>query len=283
MFGRVYLGEIRKLIRPRGLIILGVILALTAIIYAVVFGELVKDADMAYMISAEYFTILFFDLVASIVMIYGIVVAAGLYAEEYKRGTIKMVMLRPVSRASLTGAKMLAAFTFIGGIILSVTLLVFLYGWARYGSLATEAVTLQFNRDIPYDTTQGVQTLIAIVFKTLSVFFFMTVAFGIGTMSRNKTLAIVLTLVLEAGIFKWPFALIDAFAEVELQRFLFSVNADLSGYFGVSTSLLSGVGDGVLSSIPKGGNLYIALGSLAVYLTAVLVPTFILVDKRDVV
>lgn len=281
MFGRVYLGEIKKLIRPRGLIILGAILLLAAIIYAAIFEGIVQEAEMASAISAENFTILFFNILTGIVVIYAIVVAAGLYAEEYKRGTIKMVMLRPVSRSALTVAKLLAAFTYIGGIILSVTLLIFLYGWARYGSLATEDVTLFFNGETEYQATLGAKTAMAIFFNVLSVFFYMIVAFGIGTMSKKKTLGIVLTIVLEAGVFKLPFSLIDTLAETEFQRFLFSVNADLSCYFGTSTSIFSGLT--ALAGIPKGGNLYIALGALAVYLCAVLVPTFLLVEKRDVV
>ena len=257
------------------------ILLVAAIIYAAVFEGIVQEAEMASAISAENFTVLFFNILTGIVVIYAIVVAAGLYAEEYKRGTIKMVMLRPVSRSALTVAKLLAAFTYIGGIILSVTILVFLYGWARYGSVATEEITLFFNGETEYRTTLGAKTAMAIFFNILSVFFYMIVAFAIGTMSKKKTLGIVLTIVLEAGVFSLPFTMIDTLANVEVRRFLFSVNADLSGYFGTSTSIFSELA--ALTSIPKGGNLYIALGALAVYLSALLVPTFILVEKRDVV
>ncbi|MBR1747299.1 MAG: ABC transporter permease [Clostridia bacterium] len=281
MFGRVLLGEIRKLIRKRGLIVLGVIFGLAILIYALIFNEIVTD-ESGLTVCAEDFTSLFYSLVVSVLTIYGIVLAAGLYAEEYKRGTIKFVMLRPVSRTTLTTAKLLAALLYVTALALGVTLIVFLYGLARYGSSGSTAVDLVFNGDTPYSTTLSIKTFGAIGLKLLSVYAFMIVAFAIGTLAKNKTLSVVLTIILQAGIFSTPFMLVDSLAGTEIQKVLFSTNADLSGYIGMSASVLDDAG-GIFSAIPKGGNIYLAVGLMAGYLTAALLATYLVVNKRDVV
>ncbi len=231
-----------------------------------VYGDLNIEGRTSFgMKNAESFVTTYFTVVLAILIIYGIVIGAGLYADEYKRGTIKLVMLRPISRAGLTGAKLLAAFAYLAGISALMSLISFLYGLISFGSVATETVYVVFNRSSVIKSTAGGVVFYQMFFKALEMFAIVTLAFMIGTVTRKKTLSIVVSLVIELGLVA---AILNS---IGLERFLFSTNLDLSIYFGISTS------------IPAGGNFFIALTMLIVYLAAILSALFITVEKRDII
>lgn len=231
-----------------------------------VYGSLNIEGRTSYgMRNAENFTMTYFTVVLAILVIYGIVIGAGLYADEYRRGTIKLVMLRPISRAGLTGAKLLAALAYLTGIAGLMSLIAFLYGLISFGSMATKTVYVVFNQASVLTSTVGGVVFYEMFFKTIEMYATVALAFMIGTVTRRKTLAIVVSLIIEFGLIA---ALLSG---IGLERFLFSTNLDLSIYFGVSTN------------IPAGGNFFIALTMLVVYLAAILSALFITVEKRDII
>lgn len=230
------------------------------------YGDLNIEGRTSFgMKNAESFVMTYFTVVLAILVIYGIVLGAGLYADEYKRGTIKLVMLRPISRAGLTGAKLLATFAYLAGISAIMSLISFFYGLISFGSVATKTVYVVFNQSSVIKSTAGGVVFYQMFFKTLEMFAIVTLAFMIGTVTRKKTLSIVISLVIELGLIA---AILNM---IGLQRFIFSTNLDLSDYFGISTN------------IPAGGNFFIALTMFVVYTAAIVSALFITVQKRDVI
>ncbi len=215
--------------------------------------------------SAESFVQTCFELVLLILSIYGIVMGAGLYADEYASGTIKLTMLRPIGRNTLTTAKLLAMFTMLVGISAGITLVAFLYGWAAYGSVATTAVIVPFNSVTAYSSTVGALVLGDICFGILSILAISTLSFAIGTISRKKTLGIVLSILMYLGVLSGIFTVFGG------DRFLYTTNMNLSVYFGMDGPTM------------EKANFYLALPLFVVYTAGTLTATYITVKKRDIV
>lgn len=217
--------------------------------------------------TAESFTLSYFEAVMGILLIYGVVIAAGSYADEYKRGTIKLVMLRPISRNTLTAAKLTALFAYLAAIGYSAALVAYIYSAIRFGSHSTAPLLVLFNGTSVFKTTLGGKVMLHMFLNTISAFASVTLAFTIGTVMRKKTGAIVISFVILSGIIS---ALFSAFG-VGMERFLFSTNTDLTSYFGMNYN------------ITKGYNFFIALPVLVAYLSLILTALFLTVKKRDVI
>lgn len=233
-----------------------------------VYGKLNVEGYAAYYSykNAETFALSYFTLVAAILAIYGIVMAAGLYADEYSRGTIKLVMLRPVTKNQVTTAKLLALFTHLVAILGIASLIGYIYGAIAYKSVSLEKTYVVFNGSGVFASTVGGTVFYKMFFKTIQILAYASLSYAIGTILRKKTPAIVLTLVIYLGIIA---ALFEFFGG---ERFIFSTNTDLSVYFGF-----------VQTGFMEGGNFFIALTMLVVYLAAIIVSTYLVVDKRDVI
>ncbi len=216
--------------------------------------------------NAESFALYYFRTIAAILTIYGIVMAAGLYADEYARGTIKLVMLRPVTKNQVTTAKLLALFTYILGILGVASLLGYVYGAIAYKSVSAEKVYVVFNASSVFACTVGGTVLYKMFFAAVKVLSFASLSYAIGTILRKKTPAIILSFIVYLGIISALFTIFGG------ERFLFSTNTDLSVYFGF------GVGEYI-----NGGNFFLALPLLVIYLAAIISSTYLVVNKRDVI
>lgn len=216
--------------------------------------------------SAEEFALSYFQLVASILLIYGIVIAAGLYADEYSKGTIKLIMLRPVSRNMLTTAKLLAVFSHILGILGIVSLISYIYGAIAFDVTSTDKVYVVFNMNSVFQSTRGGVVFYKMFFATIEVLAYISLSYTLGTVLRKKTPAIVISILISLGVFSWIFGIFD------LDMLSFSASTDLSVYFGYPGNNLA-----------VGSNFFVAMGMLIAYLAAIFVALFVSVNRRDVV
>lgn len=232
-----------------------------------IYGDINVEGYRVYysMRTAESFALSYFEFVVAILSIYGIVMAAGLYADEYSKGTIKLVMLRPVGRNMLTTAKLLALFSHLVVLLGLTTLAAYVYGAIAFGSVATEKVFVVFNSQSVFASTSGAVVLYKMFFKTVGMLSFVSLAFAIGTISRKKTLGIVITLIIYLGIVS---AIFSAFGG---ERFVFSTNTDFSSYFGMTTAVMDGA------------NFYIALPVYLAYIAAIFASLYLTVKKRDII
>lgn len=215
--------------------------------------------------TAESFAAAYFAIVIMILTIYGIVLGAGLYADEYRSGTIKLVMLRPVTRGALTTAKLFALFTYILSIAGVLTLLAYLYGLISLKSISLKEVFIVFNNASVMQTTVGGKVFLEMFLSAVAMLSLVSLSFMIGTVTRKKTLSIIVTLLIYMGLFS---SILNSF---NLERFLFSTNIDLTMYFGLSYN------------VPVGGNFFIALPVLLAYLTVIFTALYLTVKKRDIV
>ena len=157
-------------------------------------------------------------------------------------------------------------FTYILGILGVASLLGYAYGAIAYKSVSAEKVYVVFNASSVFACTVGGTVFYKMFFAAVKVLSFASLSYAIGTILRKKTPAIILSFIVYLGIISALFTIFGG------ERFLFSTNTDLSVYFGF------GVGEYI-----NGGNFFLALPLLVIYLAAIISSTYLVVNKRDVI
>lgn len=145
------------------------------------------------------------------------------------------------------------------GIIISL-----IYGLIKYSPASDESVLVVFNAMSVFKGTYGLMLFLNICFGLVKAFAIVLFAFALATVTKNRIIAIIFGVLLNIGIVAQLLSLL------KIGRFLFTTSSDFSIYFGVT------------SYIPAGGNFFIALPVLIVYLAVFLVSTYMIFNKRDI-
>jgi ABC-2 type transport system permease protein len=214
--------------------------------------------------SAENFAMTYYSTVITVLIIYAIVVMVGLYADEYKNGTIKLIMLRPVTNNKVMVAKIIAMFTVLCALLGITTLIGFLYGLAAFGSVGMTNVLVVFNARTVWKMTYGGYVFLDMLLKSASLLSFGMLAFSLGTVLRKKTLAILIGFVLLLGIVAGLLSFIG------IDRFMFSEVNDLSGFLHLNYGA------------PYKANFFIAMPMLILYNAIMYFGVFFTTNKRDI-
>ena len=358
MFGRIYAGELKKILRPKSMIVLAAILVLVLVAYAVIYNflgsitqsitdnpeleemgvslsdlipsensmteeyvagqieyykmsieeleneyknekygynaypslfsakahlaafEYVRDhnlygADTRFLginysigtstLTADGFVSDYMGVVASVMAIYAIVIGAGMLADEYKNGTIKLLLTRPITKNQLITAKFLAALTVTIGISSLFILIGYIYGLIAFPSEATKSIYLVFNAKNVFQTTVGGCLFGSYVLNMLKCAVMCLIAYFLGTLARKKTVGIIITIIIHLGIIS------SILGMLPVQIGLLVPNMSLMKYFEPN------------SSVPIYGNFFISLAVYIVYVAAVTFGLYFSVNKRDVI
>ncbi|HKL73675.1 MAG TPA: ABC transporter permease subunit [Clostridia bacterium] len=215
--------------------------------------------------SAENFALSYFSTVLGILIIFAVVAMVSLYADEYQKGTIKLIMLRPVTVNQVTIAKIIAMFTVLLALLGITTLIGFLYGLAAFGSISMTNTIVLFNARTVWQMTYGGYVFLVMLLGTFSLFSYGILAFALGTILKKKTPAILIGLVVLLGIISGLLSFIG------IDRFMFSNVNDLSQFLGINYSL------------PYKANFFIAMPMLIVYNAIMYFSVFFVTNKRDIV
>jgi ABC-2 type transport system permease protein len=351
MFSKVYVGEVKKLIRPKTLLILAIIVVLFVTVYAITYEKMLDMADEmsaelddempdvfsgntvkfseqsingAILIaqkaveeaeknakgsswylrssfdsvyaaksylkalehikenkmydvdielysemsvfsdkSAEGFMKSMFGILLAIMIIYGIIIGAGSYAQEMRTGTLKMLFMRPITANKLTSAKLLAMVTMTTFILLFTSLLAYLYGLLRFGAAESQRILVVFNASSAFMSTKSLMLFFSMMIGVIQVFSYSIFAFALGAVTRNRVLPTILGILISMNL---PATLLSL---LKLGRFLFSTSMNFGGFFGIG------------GAIPGGSNFFIALPVYLAYMALFLASTYIIVNKRD--
>jgi ABC-2 type transport system permease protein len=215
--------------------------------------------------SAEDFAMTYFSFVLSILIIYAIVAMASIYVDEYKNGTIKLMMMRPITRNQLTLAKILSMFTVLLGYLGIATLIGYLYGLAAFGSASTEKFLVLFNATSVSEMNYGGYVFLEFLFGAISMLSYGLLSYTLGTVFRKKTPAILIGLVIMMGLVS------SILSFISVDRFLFSNNINLIYYWELSYIM------------PAKANFFIAMPVLVLYLAVMYFVAFYLTNKRDII
>ena len=212
--------------------------------------------------SAEGFVTMYGSVIALVVLIYGIIYGAQTYSAEYKSGTIKLVMTRPVKKSSLTLAKLLSMYATVMVAFLVPVLISYAYGAIAFGTDASVKVIYSFNASSAGITTVGALTFGTIINNLINILVMATLSFALATVTRNSAVGIIVSLAVVLGIGGF-------FSSLGITAFTLSYSLDFMKYFGV--------GD-----VVRNGNFFVSLAVVVFYLAASLVAVFLVTEKRDV-
>ncbi len=191
----------------------------------------------------------------SIITLLACIWSAGIMTSEFSTGTVKLLMIRPVTRTKILWAKY--TLVVIYTIILTVSYYAFiiLLGLMIYGdaSLADPNVILLGQ---------------AAVLKFIEALFIITLTYMVAVLSHNRSLAMGISL-----FFYYASNIVGFFLQNKpWAKYLFFMHLDLTGYVITSISLT-----------PHTEPLSFALCVLGAYFIAFLVITWYSFAKRDVV
>lgn len=244
----------------------GVITVLNYVKSNNLYGQTLNIAgESGFTASAENFAMTYFSTVLSVLIIYAIVVMVGLYADEYKSGTIKLVMLRPVTQNIVTLSKIIAMFTVLLSLLGITTLVGYLYGLAAFGNVSMTKVLVVFNARHIWQMTYGGYVFLLMLLGSASLLSFGMLAFSLGTILKKKTLAIIIGFVVMLGIIS------SLLSFIGIDRFMFSKVNDLSGFLQLDYNA------------PYKANFFIAMPMLIVYNAIMYFGVFFSTNKRDIV
>lgn len=214
-------------------------------------------------ITAEYFITMMRTMLFLLPLIYAAIVAGSTFADEFKSGTIKLALTRPVTRNSLTTAKLLAAMThaLIGYVVAFV--LFTIVGYAAFPAENIEAVFM-FNNSSP--TLQSSSAVLGIYFATdiVMLLSYTVIAFFVGILTKNRIVGIVL-----------PILLVDVVGSI--------ISLAGIGRFFIADALDWGQFVGISSTVMGGANFFISLPVWVVYMAAMLFFSYFIVNRRDAV
>ena len=204
-------------------------------------------------------------LIVVVVMIAGTIVS-----EEFNKGTIKLLLVKPYSRNKILMSKAITTLIMIIFIIVVTLVLQILIGGIIFGfdSLSEPVVAYNFNTNTMEEmnifANLGVQTLTQLPMIILLA----TLAFAISTLFSNSTLAITISLLgfMSASI-------INQLAigyDLQFMKYFVTMNWDLSIYANGALPYMEGM------------NMTLSIIICVVYFLIMMIPTFIVFKKRNI-
>ena len=204
-------------------------------------------------------------LIVVVVMIAGTIVS-----EEFNKGTIKLLLVKPYTRNKILLAKAITTLMMIIFVIVVTIVMQILIGGIIFGfdSLSEPVATYNFNTNTIEETNIFVNLGIQTLTQLPMIILLATLAFAISTIFRNSTLAITISLLgYMAG------SIINQLAiayNLQFMKYFVTMNWDLNIY-----------ANGALPYI-EGMNMTMSIIICIVYFLIMVIPTFIIFKKRNI-
>ena len=204
-------------------------------------------------------------LIVVVVMIAGTIVS-----EEFNKGTIKLLLVKPYKRNKILMAKAMTTLIMIIFIIVVTLVMQILIGGIIFGfdSLSEPVVAYNFNTNTMEQmnifANLGVQTLTQLPMIILLA----TLAFAISTLFTNSTLAITISLLgfMSASI-------INQLAigyDLQFMKYFVTMNWDLSIYANGALPYMEGM------------SMTLSIIICVIYFLIMMIPTFVVFKKRNI-
>ena len=199
-----------------------------------------------------------------------IMIAGTIVSEEFNKGTIKLLLVKPYTRNQILLSKFLTVLIISEFVIVSTILMQILVGGILFGFGSIFEPVVVYNlsanaiQEINIFAYLGIQTLTQLPIIILLA----TLAFAISTIFSNSALAITISLLGYMGA-----SIINQLAiayKLTFMKYFVTMNWDLSQY--------------LFGGLPymEGMNLITSIIICVVYLLIMLIPTFIIFKKRNI-
>ena len=233
--------------------------------YIIQTGIDVNKIDSLKFILQNFYSQFGIFLIVVIIMIAGTIVS-----EEFNKGTIKLLLVKPYTRNKILASKFITTLIIIAFVIITTIIMQILAGGILFGfdSLNLPVIAYNFNTNVLQEINifayLGMQTLMQLPMIILLA----TLAFAISTIFSNSAIAITISLLgyMSSAIIN---QLIIGY-NISFMKYFVTMNWDLSQY--------------LFGSLPnmQGMNMLMSIITCIIYLAIMLIPTFIIFKKRNI-
>ncbi|HAM80137.1 ABC transporter permease [Ornithinibacillus bavariensis] len=205
-------------------------------------------------------------ILVSLISLFTIIVAAGIVANEFKWGTIKLLLIRPSSRVKILLSKYVAVILFALLTLLFLIAFSWLIGALFFGVDGLNPhMVMEKNNGLAYVSIIK-EVLVGYGFKMVNLIMMATFAFMISSIFRSSALAIgIAVFLMLAGN-----SIVMFFAEHSWAKFILFANTDLSQYVNGNEPFIEGM------------SLTFSIIILLIYYAFFVISSWIVFVKRDV-
>lgn len=202
----------------------------------------------------------------SLVGLFSIIVAAGIVASEFSWGTIKLLLIRPISRFKILLSKYIAALLFVVAMLFILFISSYILGAILFGTGGENQVHLAYENGKVVEQSILFYLIKTYFYQSIGSIMLMTMAFMISSVFRNSSLAIGISIFL---LFIGDTVTSLIAMKYDWAKYLLFANTNLMQYF-----------DGV--PIVEGMTLGFSITMLIIYFLIFQILAFTVFIKRDV-
>ncbi len=211
-----------------------------------------------------------FDEYGLFIIVMVVMIAGTIVSEEFNKGTVKLLLVKPYSRNKILLAKFITVLMMIAFFIVSVILMELVVGGIIFGYDSLSVPILQYNF-----TTQSLEAIsifpylgIMILTQLPKIILLATLAFACSTLFTNSAVAVALPLLgyMSADIIN----MLVLQYKVDFMRFFVSLNWNFEEYLG-----------GNLPSM-EGMTFIFSIMICLLYFMIMIIPTFISFKKKNI-
>ncbi|MFC0610764.1 ABC transporter permease [Scopulibacillus daqui] len=210
----------------------------------------------------------FVDLMTNLVMviaIFTIILAGGSIASEFNSGTIKLLLIRPVSRTAVLFSKYIAALLYAVLMLVVLFIVSWLVGGILFGFNGLTQPYLQYHNGHVTETNMVLYIFKEYGLNGVQLLMYVTLAAMISSVFRNSALAIGLSIFL---LMVGPTA-VQFLSKYDWVKYVLFANTNLTQYI---------TGTPVVSDMTLG----FSIAVLAVYYAAFVLIGWLFFTKRDI-
>ncbi|EIJ79252.1 hypothetical protein PB1_16884 [Bacillus methanolicus PB1] len=200
-----------------------------------------------------------------IITIFAIILAAGSIANEFSWGTIKLLMIRPVSRSKILLSKYLSTFTFVLELLFLLFAASFIIGGLFFGFDHITSNYLTYSEGKVIEVNPVIYIFKSYGLNCISLLIMTTFAFLISTLFRSSAISIGISIFFVL----MGTTITNLLIKYDWGKYILFANTNLSQY-------ING------SPIKEGMSLNFSLTVLAVYYLVFLLLTWVPFNKRDI-
>lgn len=202
----------------------------------------------------------------SLVSLLTIIIAAGIIAHEFRWGTIKLLLIRPISRSVILTSKYISVLLFAVFTLLFVVFMSLLVGAVFFGFNGFDPhIVVDQGNGYAYVSQIG-EILSEFGYSLINLVMMATFAFMISAVFRNSAMAIGTAIFL---MFTGN-SIVGLFADYDWAKYILFANTDLSQYANGGTPWIEGM------------TLGFSITMLILYYVIFMVLSWIFFTKRDV-
>ncbi|WP_175287001.1 ABC transporter permease [Salinicoccus roseus] len=210
--------------------------------------------------------VLFNLFTTSLVSLVVIIIAGGIVANEFRWGTIKQLLIRPISRSGILLSKYITVLLFTLFTLLFLVATSIIVGLIAYGLPAINPEIIVTRPDGMSSNGMLSEIVMQYGFKVLNIIILATFGFMISSIFRSSSLAIALSMFL---MFAGTTAA-QALAQYTWSKYILFANTDLSVYFTP------------YGPIREEMTVGFSVGVIAVYMVIFIIAAWAVFTKRDV-